>query len=117
MEKMEENHAVSAKESNLTNPTSPAKVANMSRGEQDSTLDCLDKDGHAIRPAPQGDSNTAGLNSEESEQARLDRLGRERPAKFKSFASELAFSYSIIASQFMAVSLPLPQVCSKHTYS
>ena len=39
----------------------------------------------------------------ESEQARIERLGRERPAKFKSLGAELAFCYSIIASQFMAV--------------
>ena len=45
----------------------------------------------------------------ESEHARIERLGRERPAKFKSFGAELAFCYSIIASQFMAVSsLPYP---------
>ena len=41
----------------------------------------------------------------ESEQARIERLGRERPLKFSSFGAELAFCYSIIASQFMAVSL------------
>ena len=39
----------------------------------------------------------------ESEQARIERLGRERTAKFKSLGAELAFCYSIIASQFMAV--------------
>ena len=39
----------------------------------------------------------------ESEQARIERLGRERPAKFKSLGAELAFCYSIIVSQFMAV--------------
>ena len=39
----------------------------------------------------------------ESDQARIERLGRERPAKFKSLGAELAFCYSIIASQFMAV--------------
>ena len=39
----------------------------------------------------------------EPEQARIERLGRERPAKFKSLGAELAFCYSIIASQFMAV--------------
>lgn len=41
----------------------------------------------------------------ESEQARIERLGRERPAKFKSFGAELAFCYSVIASQFMSVCL------------
>lgn len=39
----------------------------------------------------------------ESDRARIERLGRERPAKFKSFGAELAFCYSVIASQFMAV--------------
>lgn len=38
----------------------------------------------------------------ETEHARLERLGRERPARFKSFGAELAFCYSIIASEFMA---------------
>ena len=41
--------------------------------------------------------------AQESDRARLDRLGRERPAKFKSFGAELAFCYSVIASQFMSV--------------
>ena len=39
----------------------------------------------------------------ESDRAHFDRLGRERPAKFKSFGAELAFCYSVIASQFMTV--------------
>lgn len=38
----------------------------------------------------------------ESDDARLERLGRERPANFKTFGAELAFCYSIIASEFMA---------------
>ena len=45
----------------------------------------------------------------ESEQARIERLGRERPAKFKSLGAELAFCYSIIASQFMAVCINIPR--------
>lgn len=39
----------------------------------------------------------------ESERARIERLGRERPARFNSFGAELAFCYSVIASQFMSV--------------
>ena len=39
----------------------------------------------------------------ESDRARIERLGRERPAKFKSLAAELTFCYSVIASQFMTV--------------
>lgn len=43
--------------------------------------------------------------SEESEGQRIERLGRERPAKLKSLGAEIFFCYSVIASQFMAVSL------------
>ena len=42
--------------------------------------------------------------SEEAERQRIERLGRERPPKLKSFRAELFFYYSVIASQFMAVS-------------
>lgn len=55
---------------------------------------------------PSKDENLAIPGAEEvieSEQTRIERLGRERPAKFKSPGAELAFCYSIIASQFMAV--------------
>lgn len=40
----------------------------------------------------------------ESAVARIERLGRERPSKFKTRWAEIAFVYSILASQFMAVS-------------
>lgn len=43
--------------------------------------------------------------SEETELERVERLGRERPAQFQSFWAEGLFIYSILASQFMAVSL------------
>ena len=42
----------------------------------------------------------------ETEEARIERLGRQRPAKFKSLWAEIFFCYSILASQFMAVYLP-----------
>ena len=42
--------------------------------------------------------------SEEAEQQRIERLGRERPAKLTSFGAEILFCYSVIASQFIAVS-------------
>ena len=50
-------------------------------------------------PEPVGDGEET-----DSENARMERLGRERPAKFKTLGAELAFCYSIIASEFMAVS-------------
>ena len=43
--------------------------------------------------------------SEETEQERIERLGRERPPQLKSLWAEVLFVYSILASQFMAVSL------------
>ncbi len=46
-------------------------------------------------------------SAEETERQRLERLGRERPAKLKSLTAEIFFCYSVIASQFMAVSRPL----------
>lgn len=58
-----------------------------------------------LRPANlTNQDNTHGEDVLGSEGARIERLGRERPAKFKSVGGELAFCYSIIASQFMAVS-------------
>ena len=58
--------------------------------------------------APQGllkGKNTVSTTPqvEEPDHAQIERLGRERPAKFKSFGAELAFCYSVIASQFMSV--------------
>lgn len=38
-----------------------------------------------------------------SDHARIERLGRERPAKFKSSVAEFTFCYSVIASLFMTV--------------
>ena len=50
------------------------------------------------------DSTAPQTSSEEDEPeiARLERLGRERPARFKSFGAELAFCYSVLTSEFMA---------------
>lgn len=56
--------------------------------------------------------NSARLRAEfaadepESEDALIERLGRERPSKFNSFGAEVAFCYSTIASEFMAVGYP-----------
>ena len=48
-------------------------------------------------------ATTGDEEAQESDRAHFDRLGRVRPAKFKSFGAELAFCYSVIASQFMTV--------------
>ena len=56
---------------------------------------------------PQGQSAEVVANGDaeapESELAHIERMGRQRPSQFKSFVAELAFCYSVIASQFMAV--------------
>ena len=44
------------------------------------------------------------LTVEETERQRVERLGRERPPQFRSLWAEVLFVYSILASQFMAVS-------------
>ena len=86
---------------------------------------------HGSRPQPvaEGDSsNLPGLQSEaasdisrdapvtadsdkqqdsaesESIDARIERLGRDRPEKFKSIWAELGFCFSICMSQILAVS-------------
>lgn len=64
----------------------------------------------SLNPAPlqvQSGNTSGRLRDEEapvSDTTRLERLGRERPAKFKSVKAEVAFCYSVVASQFMAVS-------------
>ena len=67
---------------------------------------------HAQSPASHQEPARADVHkerateSEESERAPIERLGRERPAKFKSIWAEVGFCYSIVASQFMAVGNP-----------
>lgn len=39
----------------------------------------------------------------ESMQARIERLGRVRPAKFKTVWTEIGFCFSLLASMVMAV--------------
>lgn len=55
--------------------------------------------------APDNKSQNICRDDEDSEtsSARIERLGRERPTKFKSLWAEFAFCYSIIASQCLAV--------------
>ena len=39
----------------------------------------------------------------EGMQARIERLGRERPAKFRTVWTEIGFCFSLLASMVMAV--------------
>lgn len=45
-------------------------------------------------------------------QARIERLGRQRPAQFKTIWAEIGFCFSLLASMVMAVSsIPCPNLC------
>lgn len=55
-------------------------------------------------------TNVAGANGgnaaiEESEEARIERLGRMRPEKFNSFWEEAGFCFSVVMSQALTVSI------------
>lgn len=47
------------------------------------------------------EKDTNDVSEEESEDAKLERLGRQRPEKFKSTREELGFCFSIIMSQVL----------------
>lgn len=56
--------------------------------------------------------DVAEVEGEESTQALIERLGRQRPAKFKTIWTEIGFCFSLLASMVMAVSdIACPQVC------
>ena len=55
--------------------------------------------------------HVTGVEGEESMQARIERLGRQRPAEFKSIWTEIGFCFSLLASMVMAVSVPFPCLC------
>lgn len=61
------------------------------------------KDLHVSAPVNMRQTLHRDDEESETESARIERLGRERPAKFKSLWAEFAFCYSIIASQCLAV--------------
>lgn len=49
----------------------------------------------------QDENGTEGVD--EDEKARIERLGRERPPKFKSLTAEICFCYSLLASMITVV--------------
>ena len=79
--------------------SSPANEATPKSGEISTAADAA-----AIvqpKPLPSGVAPVPA-DYEASESARLNRLGRQRPTQFPSIYSEIAFAYSIIASQMLA---------------
>lgn len=71
-------------------------------GEESSPAERQEQRSNSAAATTAGDGGEH--ESEEAERQRIERLGRERPPKLKSFGAELFFCYSVIASQFMAVS-------------
>lgn len=77
------------------------------------TWEMVKKEGPDIQPVKPSESLPQSKSAEitipgdgeasQSDRARIERLGRERPAKFKSLGAEVTFCYSVIASQFMSV--------------
>ena len=92
----------------ISNHPAPPNIAKLPQMDQiDRPTTASDK--------PSMDNNKQSSH-EESESARLERLGRQRPAQFKTIWSEVAFAYSILASQMMAVrSLPFTPFSSPDT--
>ena len=63
---------------------------------------------HSVRLKLQGPEKQCqkSLPAEESEEARLERLGRQRPEVFDSIWSEIGFVFSISMSQVLSVCTP-----------
>jgi len=45
------------------------------------------------------------MTDEETHEGRIERLGRQRPEKFKTLWAEIGFVFSIVMSQVMTVSI------------
>jgi hypothetical protein len=68
--------------------------------------------------APQQQAVGPKEDVEESPEARIERLGRQRPEKFKTIWAEIGFVFSIVMSQVMTVSFyfsTCPKVSSSVT--
>jgi len=77
----------------------------MSRIEEDRTI-ISGNTTPKVEPTPgreQNLSSPSDLEEEEGAEARYERLGRERPAKFKSAWTEVCFVFSIVMSQILTV--------------
>ncbi|KAI9742852.1 MAG: hypothetical protein M1818_003581 [Claussenomyces sp. TS43310] len=91
-------NATSTFEQYLMGDSSSIKEPNRSLGASASNI-------HAAAPSTPSlraeEKNTFEVPTEESLQARIERLGRERPPTFTSLWSEISFVFSIIMSQFL----------------
>ena len=113
MANVDQSHDISGieHEKNISQPTRGTGTDQLTKN-QNAEKESEEKGPYLQRTEPLPDlaqsksAETTDLGDEEapeSDLAHIGRLGRERPAKFKSFGAELAFCYSVIASQFMSV--------------
>jgi len=58
--------------------------------------------------------NSDEIPVEESMEARLERLGRQRPEIFPSLLAEIGFIFSVCMSQVFGVSIPSLIRCASH---
>lgn len=71
--------------------------------DSDDGTECEQSRGTGVQDGKEGDLGDEG-REEESLEARIERLGRERPEQFKSFWAECVFVFSIAMSQVLSVS-------------
>lgn len=67
----------------------------------------ISRDLLTVEKTPIGVSD-GGEAGGESADARIERLGRERPEKFKSMWAEVGFCFSIVMSQVLTVRISFP---------
>lgn len=98
-------------EKNINEPTARTSADHLAHdinaGEKAEKRESGIQPAKAQQSVPQSKSaeieNGGDREAPELDRARIERLGRERPTKFKSFGAELTFCYSVIASEFMIV--------------
>ena len=99
-------------EKNINEPTARTSadysVHDINLGEKTENGESDIQPAKAPQSVPQSKSAEIEIGGDreapELDRARIERMGRERPTKFKSLGAELTFCYSVIASQFMIVS-------------
>ena len=68
-------------------------------------VDLLTSEADAIKLVARNEAGDLTVKNEESHEARIERLGRERPEQFKTLWAEIGFVVSIVMSQVMTVSI------------
>ena len=98
----------------------PMQYSNMSQSDVSITLPADHPIDYTTAIAVVALQDTGGdprMNDEETHEARIERLGRQRPEKFKTLWAEIGFVFSIVMSQVMTVSLFSIVIETSHLYS